>query len=179
MTHRGVAILVLVTMVLGACASSVDEPAAELDTATTVSTTTGSSSVVNDQAEATTTTSAVASESTTTQASPTTTDATVQACADVIGGTIVATGDGTYRIDATVSSGDTGWDKYADAWEVRSTTDTVLGVRELAHPHETEQPFTRSLSGVEIPPELAEIVLHARDSINGFCGATVTLDVPA
>ena len=31
----------------------------------------------------------------------------------------------------------------------------VLGYRKLHHPHENEQPFTRSLSGVEIPDEVA------------------------
>ena len=78
----------------------------------------------------------------------------------------------------TVSSGDTGWDKYADRWEVRDETGAVLGVRELAHPHETEQPFTRSLSGVEIPPAVSQVVIAARDSVAGFCGATQTVALP-
>jgi hypothetical protein len=99
----------------------------------------------------------------------------VQACAEVIAATADSSGDGTYRFSATVRSGDTGWDKYADAWEVRSRDGEVLGVRELAHPHETEQPFTRSLSGVEIPDGTTEVVLAARDSVNGFCGAEYTL----
>ncbi len=102
----------------------------------------------------------------------------VQPCADVIAARIVPRGDGSYRIDATVQSGDNGWDKYADAWEVRTPEGDVLGVRLLAHPHETEQPFTRSLSPVEIDPSIEEVVLVARDSVNGFCGEPLRLVVP-
>ena len=57
------------------------------------------------------------------------------------------TGD-TWRFDVTVAHGDTGWDHYADGWEVLSPDGARLGYRELLHPHETEQPFTRSLGGV-------------------------------
>lgn len=102
----------------------------------------------------------------------------VQACADVIDGTIQVLSGGSFRLDATVRSGDTGWDKYADAWEVRQIDGTVLGVRVLAHPHETEQPFTRSLSPVDIPPDVDQVVIAASDSVNGFCGETLMLDVP-
>ncbi len=102
----------------------------------------------------------------------------MQACADVIDGTIQVLSGGSFRFDATVRSGDTGWDKYADAWEVRQVDGTVLGVRVLAHPHETEQPFTRSLSPVDIPPDVDQVVVAASDSVNGFCGETLTLDVP-
>lgn len=78
----------------------------------------------------------------------------------------------------TVRSGDTGWEKYADAWEIRTTDGVVLGTRELAHPHETEQPFTRSLGGVEIPDDVTEVVIVARDSVLGFCGDPLTVAVP-
>jgi hypothetical protein len=102
----------------------------------------------------------------------------VQACADVIGGDIERSGDGTFRISATVRSGETGWEKYADAWEVRKLDGTVIDVRVLAHPHVTEQPFTRSLSSVTIPEDTGQVILAARDLVNGFCGETLTLDVP-
>lgn len=102
----------------------------------------------------------------------------VQACADVIDGNIRALGGGEFSIDATVRSGDTGWDKYADSWEIRTTDETTIDVRVLTHPHETEQPFTRSLSPVMIPDDVDQIVLMASDSVNGFCGDAVTLDVP-
>ena len=37
-----------------------------------------------------------------------------------------------------------------------------LGFRELVHPHVTEQPFTRTLSGVEIPAASDHVVIRAR-----------------
>ncbi len=100
-----------------------------------------------------------------------------EGCADVIGVEIAPAGDG-FTVSATVRSADTGWDKYADRWEVRTLDGDVIGVRELAHPHETEQPFTRSLSGVEIPPEVTEVQVWARDSVAGFCGRPFTATVP-
>ena len=84
-------------------------------------------------------------------------------------------GDGAYTFSATVSSDETGWDKYADAWEVLDEEGASLGVRELAHPHENEQPFTRTLSGVVVPPTVERVTLRARDSVLGYCGATFEL----
>jgi hypothetical protein len=97
-------------------------------------------------------------------------------CADVVAATIESAGS-EFTISATVSSADTGWDKYADLWEVRTQDGKVIGERVLAHPHVNEQPFTRSLSGVAIPDGESQIVIAARDSVAGFCGATFTLDV--
>ena len=101
----------------------------------------------------------------------------VAGCANIVNVVVRAQG-GSYAFDVTVSSTETGWDKYADAWEIRLSDGTVLGVRELAHPHETEQPFTRSLSGVEIPQGVTRVTLAARDSVLGYCGDTMTVDIP-
>lgn len=75
---------------------------------------------------------------------------------------------GGWRFDVTVSHADEGWDHYADAWEVASPSGEVLGTRELLHPHETEQPFTRSLSGVAIPEGVDRVLVRARDSVHGW-----------
>jgi hypothetical protein len=99
-------------------------------------------------------------------------------CADVENVAITAEGGGTYRFDVTVRSPDTGWDKYADAWEVRAADGTVLGTRVLTHPHVDEQPFTRSLSGVAIPEEITQVEIAARDLVEGFCGAMMAVVVP-
>jgi hypothetical protein len=44
---------------------------------------------------------------------------------------------------------------------------TVLGTRELLHPHVAEQPFTRSLAGVGLPDETDEVVVRASTSVEG------------
>ena len=85
----------------------------------------------------------------------------------VVDGTARETGPG-WTFDVTVSHPDTGWDHYADGWSVFAPDGTELGYRELLHPHETEQPFTRSLSGVSIPDGVTEVVIRARCSVDGW-----------
>ncbi len=97
--------------------------------------------------------------------------------ADVVGGAITALGDGRFRVDATVRHDDTGWDHYANRWDVLAPDGTILGSRVLAHPHENEQPFTRSLT-LEIPADVTEITLQANDSVHELGGETFTLSVP-
>ena len=99
-------------------------------------------------------------------------------CADVDDVVITAESGGTYRFDVTVRSTETGWDKYADAWEVRAPDGAVLGTRVLAHPHVDEQPFTRSLTGVAIPEGVTIVEVAARDLVEGFCGAALQVPVP-
>lgn len=98
------------------------------------------------------------------------TGATAGVCADVIDASAELGADGSYTFKVTVRSPDTGWDKYADAWEVRSPDGAILGTRVLTHPHETEQPFTRSLDSVTVPEGVDEVVIAARDNVEGFCG---------
>ncbi len=76
--------------------------------------------------------------------------------------------DGFWRFDVTIAHGDTGWDHYADAWRVVDANGTELGLRNLAHPHVAEQPFTRSLSNVRIPGDLNEVGIQARDNVTGW-----------
>ena len=97
--------------------------------------------------------------------------------ADVVDVRVVRSGD-AYRFDVTVAHADTGWDHYANAWEVSAPDGTVLGVRTLHHPHVDEQPFTRSLTGVRIPDGIDEVVVRARDSVHGWSGKEFTVKVP-
>lgn len=77
-------------------------------------------------------------------------------------------GRDTWRFDVTISHGDTGWDHYADKWVIEDDTGHVLGERMLAHPHETEQPFTRSLSAVPIPQGVQRVFVRAHCNIDGW-----------
>ena len=72
------------------------------------------------------------------------------------------------RVSVTLSHADTGWDHYADGWEVLDADGNVLGYRELLHPHVNEQPFTRSLSGVTIPEGATSVFIRARDNVTGW-----------
>ena len=77
-------------------------------------------------------------------------------------------GDGSWRFDVTVRHADAGWDHYADKWEVVAPDGRVLGERVLLHPHDNEQPFTRSQSGIAIPDGVAHVMVRAHDSVHGW-----------
>jgi len=98
--------------------------------------------------------------------------------ADVIGVKVTKSGPGVYSSAATVPHGGSGWKHYADAWEVLGPDGKVLCTRELAHSHEHEQPFTRSLSGAVIPDGVGKVRLRACDKVHGYGGAEMTLDLP-
>lgn len=83
--------------------------------------------------------------------------------------------DGTWRFDVTVRHADTGWDHYANRWDVLAPDGTVLGTRTLLHPHENEQPFTRSLSGVSVPDGMRSVTIRANDSVHGEGGREITV----
>lgn len=71
-------------------------------------------------------------------------------------------------VSVTLSHPDSGWDHYADGWEVLTPDGTSLGLRALAHPHVDEQPFTRSLSGVQVPDGLEVLHIRARCNQHGW-----------
>jgi len=84
----------------------------------------------------------------------------------------------SYRFSVTVSHKDTGGGHYADKFDVMGPDGTVFGTRTLHHPHVDEQPFTRSLSGVEIGAGIKSVIVRAHDSVHEYGGKTVTLDLP-
>ncbi|NOC85469.1 hypothetical protein GS634_19755 [Ruegeria atlantica] len=87
-----------------------------------------------------------------------------------------ATGD-TWRFDVTIRHPDTGWDHYADGWRVLDMDGNELGLRVLHHPHETEQPFTRSLGGVVIPENVSQVQIQARCNVDGWNADTTLVEL--
>lgn len=87
--------------------------------------------------------------------------------------------DGSYRLGVTVRHDDSGGEHYADRWEVLSADGELLATRVLAHPHDSEQPFTRSLSGVRVPASVGAVVIRAHDSVHGYGGAERRLPLEA
>ena len=97
--------------------------------------------------------------------------------ADAVGVKVTETAAGVYRFTVTVRHGDEGWKHYADRWQVVGPDGAVLGTRVLLHPHVNEQPFTRSLSGVSIPAGVAQVRLRVHDSVHGWGGAGMVVDI--
>lgn len=86
--------------------------------------------------------------------------------------------NGQYSFSVTLKHGDTGWEHYADEWRVLADDGTVLGVRELLHPHVNEQPFTRSLGRVDIPAGTTSVLIDARDNVHGRISEPFKLALP-
>ena len=75
--------------------------------------------------------------------------------ADLVAVEVRRTAPETFTFDVTVRHADQGW-----------------------HPHDEEQPFTRSLGGVRIPVDVGSVVVRAHDSQHGLGGKEMVVDVP-
>lgn len=82
-----------------------------------------------------------------------------------------------FQVDVTISHADAGWDHYANRWDIFDEKGQLLGTRILHHPHDNEQPFTRSLL-LDIPPGVKTITIVASDSVHKANPDTVQLTVP-
>lgn len=92
--------------------------------------------------------------------------------------------NGTWSFHVTVSHPDTGWEDYADGWDILLEDGTVLKpdpsspfTRLLLHPHVGEQPFTRSQNGIQIPAGAAIVIVRAHDILDGFGGVEISVDL--
>ncbi len=92
--------------------------------------------------------------------------------------------DGSWTFHVTVSHPDTGWEDYADGWDVVTPDGEVLKpdpsspfTRLLLHPHVNEQPFTRSQSKIVIPEGVTEVIVRAHDLLDGFGGQEIRVDL--
>ena len=98
--------------------------------------------------------------------------------ASVEGVTVRKNIDGTYYFEVTVRHSDTGWDHYVNRWEVVGPDGTIYGERVLLHPHENEQPFTRSQNGIPVPESVKSVTVRAHDSVHQFGGVEVPTEIP-
>jgi len=80
-----------------------------------------------------------------------------------------------WTFHVTLKHADSGWEHYADAWRIVDDEGNVIGKRVLFHPHEHEQPFTRSLSGVKLKED-AIIYVEAHDKVHGWSKDRVKID---
>ena len=97
--------------------------------------------------------------------------------ADILDVEVTCNSESVCRFDVTVTHDDQGWEHYANRWEVLSPDGTIIAIRELAHPHDDEQPFTRSLSGIAIPGDVDAVVVRAHDLIHEYGGEEITVKI--
>lgn len=115
---------------------------------------------------------------------PLSTQSPSPANADVLFVKATETSPNTWSFSVTVEHPDTGWEDYADGWDVVLPDGTVVlpnadspFTRLLLHPHETEQPFTRSQSNIAIPEEVTAVTVRAHDIVDGFGGEEVMVEL--
>jgi hypothetical protein len=104
--------------------------------------------------------------------------------ADVLHVRAVQSADGSWTFHVTVQHPDTGWEDYADGWDVVTPSGEVLKpdpdssfTRLLLHPHVGEQPFTRSQSGIVIPESVTQVHVRAHDLVDGWGGPEIVVDL--
>ncbi|MBI3375362.1 MAG: hypothetical protein HY017_26890 [Betaproteobacteria bacterium] len=104
--------------------------------------------------------------------------AAAQRFPDVVDVKVRAPGEGKFDFDVTISSPYDSPQRYADGFRILGADRVVHAVRVLLHDHANEQPFTRDLYGVVIPPPVRFVVVEARDRKNGYGGRTVRVELP-
>jgi len=93
-------------------------------------------------------------------------------------------GDRGWVFHVTVNHPDTGWEDYCNGWDVVTDSGIVLKhnqsdqfTRLLLHPHENEQPFTRSQSRLKIPASAQYVTVRAHDLVHGFGGKEIQVNL--
>jgi len=79
----------------------------------------------------------------------------------------VSKANGTYSFAVKILHKDSGWKHYVNRYEILDKNGNILATRTLWHPHEHEQPFTRSLSGVRLE-NFKKVYIRANDSVDGY-----------
>lgn len=98
--------------------------------------------------------------------------------ADIMGVSVHKTGDDLYDFNVTVFHKDSGWKHYANKWDILDSNRKVLATRILYHPHVNEQPFTRTISNVEIHKLIKSVTVRAYDSVHEYGGKEMAVTLP-
>ena len=97
---------------------------------------------------------------------------------DVVDAKARLNANGSYRFTVTLRHADAGWKHYADKWEVVGPNGKVWGRRVLLHPHDDEQPFTRALGRVRVPPGVGRVRVRGHDKLHGHGGKEMEVALP-
>jgi hypothetical protein len=85
--------------------------------------------------------------------------------------------DGSWCFNTTVKHNDQSWGHYADGWEILDLDGNQMAYRVLHHPHDNEQPFTRSQCNIQIPTAISQVVVRAKCNTHGFGGKPIVVDL--
>ena len=92
--------------------------------------------------------------------------------------------DGTWTFHVSVKHPDTGFRDFADGWDLVTSNGAVIKAdptqrftKILRRPHVKEQPFTRTVKGLELPKDVVKLTVRAHDSVGGFGGREVQINL--
>lgn len=105
-------------------------------------------------------------------------DARAQRHPDVVAVKVRAAGGDRFDFDVTISSPYDTPQRYADAFRITGRGGEIYGERRLLHDHADEQPFTRELYAVAIPPGVRSVIVQARDRKHGYGGKSIEVALP-
>ncbi len=97
--------------------------------------------------------------------------------AQVTGVEATQSANGSWCFSTSVLHNDQGWEHYVNGWEVIDLEGNQLGFRKLHHPHDNEQPFTRSQCNIHVPPEITQVIVRAKCNKHGFGGKTIKVSL--
>lgn len=90
--------------------------------------------------------------------------------ADVIFAKAACSEDRVCNFFVSVKHNDTGWNHYANKWDILTPNNKIIKTRILHHPHVKEQPFTRNLSNVSVPKGFDYVIIRAHDNVHKYGG---------
>jgi hypothetical protein len=97
---------------------------------------------------------------------------------DVLQARLVSVGRHRYDLTVTISSPYDTRFRFADGWRILTSRGDWLGERHFRADHADEQPWTRTLRRIRIPPGVQQVVVEGRDLRYGWGGAAFFLRVP-
>jgi hypothetical protein len=97
---------------------------------------------------------------------------------NVVAVKVRSAGADTFSFDVTITSPYDTPQRYADAFRIIGRDGVAFGERVLLHDHADEQPFTRDITGVRIPPEVRAVIVQGRDQKYGYGGRTIEVALP-
>lgn len=81
-------------------------------------------------------------------------------------------------IAVTIQHDDSGWDHFADGFEVQAPDGTRLGYRELTRPNVGQRTQDVDMTGLKLPEGIGYVLIRTRCSLVGWAAEPVRLDLP-
>lgn len=97
--------------------------------------------------------------------------------ADVVKVTYHKLSSGNYNFHVSIQHDDSGWDHYANRWEILDLQGNILAVRDLRHPQLDKDTYQKTKNNIEIPEGIRTVQVRAHDIMHGYGGHVMTVEL--